>query len=218
MPKNTENMSEGDLFDEGSKAFLDQKWEDSLIYLGELIWRAPTHLKGRELLAMAQSVTGRHSEAIDTYDYLLEDDPDNADYLGGKGTAIFSAGREDEGIILIQKSLRTKNNKEYRGFLIKMRGGPINLLEIKGLGEKHREKMDGLVTIKTSDAMQEIAELCFKHNAMVKVQDVMMECLVTDLKTIEKLLEIVGGNIGIQGNLAQVDDLVLVEFLKADKK
>ena len=212
-----ENMSEGDLFDAASESFIAKNWAETIEYLDELLRRAPTHIKGRHYLAMVQNITGRYRESIDNYDLLLFEDPDNADYIAGKGSVLISAGFKEDGIKMIEKALEIENIKEYRGALIKLRGEPINLLEIKGIGEKYREKIDGMVMIKASDLAQEIAEKCYQHNAMVRAEDFMREALATDLKSIEKVLEIVASNTGIYGNLAVVDEKLLIVFEKKEK-
>lgn len=206
------------LFDEGSKAYDEKKWEESVMYFQELLFRQPTHIRARELLAIAQMNAGRISDCIANYDYLLMDDPENPDHLGGKGVALISIGREDEGIRLLEESLCIRNNMIFRGVLIRLRGEPIDILDIRGIGEKHKTPVfDGYISISSSDVVEEIALKCIEHKAMVKVRDVCREALL-NIEHIEEMLELVAGNTGIQGNLTIVDDIVLIEFQRTDAK
>ena len=216
MTENIDELSVGNLYDAGHTAMSNHQYEDSVKYFEELIRKAPTHLKGREMLALTQAMVGREEDAIENFDFLLEDDPENADFLSGKGSALFRIGKEEEGIKLIKESLRIKNNKELRGQLIKMRSTPINLIEIKGMGENYITRQGDYVIVKSTELLTEIGEKCIEHSAMVKLDDVAREAHVSDIKTLEKLLETIAGNKKVEGHIAQVDDLLLIEFEKTD--
>jgi len=197
LAKKTEDMRADELLRRGREAFDENEYEKGIRFLSSLIERHPEHLDGRILLADCHMKLKQYDEVYNQCEYILKIEPNHATAYFSYGLALVRDSKYEEGMEKLKRATELAPRNDHFKDSYQMMKYAARRLDITGLGAKYTSHADGMVTIRTTEILTEIAEKCLEEDKAVSLYQVCIECneMPEDLP---KFLNLVSENTGIK--------------------
>ena len=205
--KKPEDMKEIDLFNNGTKAFSEQKWEEASEYLRILLNKTPTFTQGRELLALSLIQEQKAEEALEHVKFLINTNSQKALYYVQLGSIYQIQERTDDAIWEFTHALELEENAQYRGMLLYLKTPDIPLINVENVGNSKGSLVARVTSnVEFSESMQnpELQEAASKIAEIGK----RMQREILEAKTPEVFLKEIADACIKNNCYAQVEDLL----------
>ena len=201
-----------------SKLYEQKKWKAASSLLMLILEAEPNNTEAKTMLAECFLYLKRPNDALLLYDMLIENDPENPHLIAMRGHSYMAAGRKDLAMSEIRRSISIRDSPELRGYLYTLQGRRFEFLEIKGMGRRFKQDIGGhTTTFVITDFLEKIVTGCITNSVAVKVDDILQESEMT-LKNIVDVLPVVEGNTSTKATFIQIDQLLLLEFVRVNRE